>query len=292
MRQRAIPQRALRRVRPAGDPVRTSSSSGATKPERPPISMLRLHSVMRCSIGMARDGGAGIFDHVAARAGDAELGDDAQRHVLGGDMRRQPCRRAGSHALRPLHRHHLRRQDVRELGGAAAEGQRAEPADRAGVAVGHRMRRARQHHAELRRDHVRDALLGIVEVEHPDAVPAAALAHRPEEGRARRIGVVVAAGLGGDGMVLHREGQVGPPHRTLLLRELLERVRRVQLVQHVAVDIDQLAAVGAARHADGASQILSNRVWGMTLLLSARGERGRIAYSGVASAISKVSWAS
>ena len=27
---------------------------GATKPERPPISMLRLHKVMRCSIGMAR----------------------------------------------------------------------------------------------------------------------------------------------------------------------------------------------------------------------------------------------
>ncbi len=29
-------------------------SSGATKPERPPISMLRLQSVMRCSIGIAR----------------------------------------------------------------------------------------------------------------------------------------------------------------------------------------------------------------------------------------------
>ena len=29
-------------------------SSGATKPERPPISMLRLHSVMRLSIGIAR----------------------------------------------------------------------------------------------------------------------------------------------------------------------------------------------------------------------------------------------
>ena len=35
--------------------------------------MLRLHSVMRCSIGMARDRAAGIFDHVAARAGDADL---------------------------------------------------------------------------------------------------------------------------------------------------------------------------------------------------------------------------
>ena len=69
-----------------------------------------------------------------------------------------------------------------------------------------------------------------------------------QERRARRIGVVVAAGLGGDGVVLHREGEVRPPHRAVLLLQLLERVRRVQLVQHVAVDIDEVAAVGAPRH--------------------------------------------
>ena len=140
---------------------------------------------MRCSIGIARDHRAGIFDDMAARAGDADLGDDPQRHVLGGDMRRQLAVEPDAHALRPLHRHHLRGEDVRKLGGAAAERERAEAADRAGVAVGHRMRRARQHHAELRRDHVRNALLGIAEVEHPDVVLGAALAHRAEEGRAR-----------------------------------------------------------------------------------------------------------
>ena len=74
---------------------------------------------------------------------------------------------------------------------------------------------------------------------------AAALAHGLQEGRAGRIGVVVAAGLGGDRVVLHREGQVGPAHRPVLLLQLLEGVRRVQLMQHVAVDVDQVAAVGA-----------------------------------------------
>ena len=138
-----------------------------------------------------------------------------------------------------LQRHHLRREDVRELGGAAAEGERAEAADRAGMAVGNGVGRARQHHAELRRDHVGDALLGVVDVEKPDAVAAAALAHRLEKRRARRIGAVVAAGPGGDGVILHREGEIRPAHRPLLLLQLLEGVGRVQLVQHVPVDIDR-----------------------------------------------------
>ena len=53
--------------------------------------------------------------------------------------------------FRPFQRHHLGGQNMRELAGAAAESQRADAADRAGVTVGHRMRRARQHDAEFRR---------------------------------------------------------------------------------------------------------------------------------------------
>ena len=136
---------------------------------------------------------------------------------------------------------------MRKLGRAAAERQCSHAADGAGVTVRHRMRRARQHHAELRRDDVRNALLRIVQIENLDPVPGAALAHRLEKGRARRIGVVVAARLGGDGMVHRRERQIGPPHRPVLFLQLFERVRRVQLVQHVTIDVDQLAAIGAPR---------------------------------------------
>jgi hypothetical protein len=41
---------------------------------------------------------------------------------------------------------------------------------------------ARQNHAELRRDHVTDALLGIAEVEEANAVAATSFAHGPKKG--------------------------------------------------------------------------------------------------------------
>src|SRR6266567_937973 len=50
------------------------------------------------------------------------------------------------------------------------------------------------------------------------------VAHRLEKGRTRGIGGVVAAGLGGDGMVLHGEGQVRPAHVPVLLLQLFEGV--------------------------------------------------------------------
>ncbi len=60
-----------------------------------------------------------------------------------------------------------------------------------------------------------------------------------------RIGVVAAAGLGRNRMILHREGEIGPVHGALLLCQLGEGVMGMQFVQHVTVDIDELAAVGA-----------------------------------------------
>ena len=91
----------------------------------------------------------------------------------------------------------------------------------------------------------------------PDAVLRGCLRAWPRRNAAPDgLVVVVAAGLGGDGVVLHREGEVRPPHRPLLLLQLLEGVRRVQLVQHVAVDVDQLAAVGAARDEMGVPDLV------------------------------------
>jgi hypothetical protein len=46
-------------------------------------------------------------------------------------------------------------------------------------------------------------------------------------------------------MVLHRESQIGATHRPPLFFEISEAVMRVQLVQHVAVDVEEVAAVGA-----------------------------------------------
>ena len=52
-------------------------------------------------------------------------------------------------------------------------------------------------------------------------------------------------------MILHREREVRAAHRPFLLFKLLERMRRVQFVQHVAIDVDQLAAIGALGDAVG-----------------------------------------
>jgi hypothetical protein len=84
-----------------------------------------------------------------------------------------------------------------------------------------------------------------------DIVAGCAGPGRAQERRALRIGGVVAAGPARDGVILGREGEIGPPHRALLLVELLQRMRRVQVVHHVAVDIDEVAAVDAAGHEMG-----------------------------------------
>ena len=60
-------------------------------------------------------------------------------------------------------------------------------------------------------------------------------------------------------MILHREGEIGPPHRTLRLRELLEGMGRMQLVQHVPIDIDEIAPIGAARHQMGVPDLVEQR---------------------------------
>ena len=98
---------------------------------------------------------------------------------------------------------------------------------------------------QFRCDDVADALLAIIHIEQPNAVLAAALAHRLDERRASRIGGLVAPGLGGDGVILHGESQIGAAHRAPLLFKLRKGVMRMQFVQNVAIDVEQIAAVGA-----------------------------------------------
>jgi hypothetical protein len=92
-----------------------------------------------------------------------------------------------------------------------------------------------------------DALLGIAEIEDANAVAPAAFAHGAQERGAVGIGGVVAAGRRGDGVILHREGEIGPPHRPVRLGKLREGMGPMQLMQHVPVDIDEIAAIGAPR---------------------------------------------
>src|SRR4051794_15197078 len=101
---------------------------------------------------------------MAARAGDAELANDPQRNVLCANVCGEAPLNADQHALGPLERHDLGREDMRELARAATECERAKATHGARMAVRDCMGRARQHHAELWRDHMRNALLRIIDV--------------------------------------------------------------------------------------------------------------------------------
>ena len=119
------------------------------------------------------------------------------------------------------------------------------------------MGRARQHHAELRRDDMRDALLGIAEIEDADAVAGgcprawrAGRRRRPDWSSSVRPGLVATV------WSCIEKVRSGRAHRALLLLELLEGVRRVQLMQHMAVDIDEIAAVDALRDEMGVPDLV------------------------------------
>ncbi len=60
------------------------------------------------------------------------------------------------------------------------------------------------------------------------------------------------------------------------LLKMLEGVVRVQLMQHMAIDVDQVAAIARAAPADASSQILSNRVCGMNGAFEGADHFGRL----------------
>ena len=150
-------------------------SSGAIRPARAPASIDMLQTVMRPAIDRPRITLAGILDHVAGAAGGADLADDREDHVLGGAAERQLAVDADPHVLRPLLQQRLGRQHVLDLGGADAEGERAEGAVRRGVAVAADDGHAGQGEALLGADDVDDALADVVDVEQRDAELAAVL---------------------------------------------------------------------------------------------------------------------
>src|SRR5688572_22590445 len=62
---------------------------------------------------------------------------------------------------------------------------------------------------------------------------------RPRRGAASRTG--------GDGVVLHRNGEIGPANGPVLRLEALEGMGAVQLVHHMAIHVEKVAAIRAAR---------------------------------------------
>ena len=135
----------------------------------------------------------------------------------------------------------LGRQDVLDLGGADAEGQRPERPVSRRVRVAAHDREPRQRQALLRADHVDDALARIAGPEEQDPplprVPRQLvdLAADLERGGSARTG------CGRDVVVGDGDGEVGAPDPTARLAQHLEGVEGA-LVNQVAVDVEESAA--------------------------------------------------
>ena len=97
------------------------------------------------------------------------MADQGEDHILGGDAKRQLALELHPHRFRPALDQRLRRQHMRQLAGADAEGQRTQPTMGAGMAVATDDQAARQAQAQFGPDHMDDTLPGLVDIEHPDA---------------------------------------------------------------------------------------------------------------------------
>ena len=150
-------------------------------PARAPPSMDMLQTVMRPSMERRANGFAGVFDHVAGAAADADFADDGENDVFGGDAVAGACpaRRSAWFWISICERH-LRGQHVFHFAGADAESQRAERAVRGGVAIAADDGVAGLRDAQLGADDMNDALICAVHVEQVDAEFFAVLLERVE----------------------------------------------------------------------------------------------------------------
>ena len=184
------------------------------------------------------DGGSGVFDAVAGAAVGGDLADEVEDQVLGGYADGQLAVDPQFQRLGFVLEQCLRGEDVLDFAGADPEGECAQRAVGRGVTVTADDRHARLREAQLRPDDVHNALLGIVEVEQPDAKFATVFAQRVDllfgnqvDDRQRPIG--------GRNVVIGRgDGQFGSSHAAASEAEALERLRAGHLVDKLPVDVE------------------------------------------------------
>src|SRR5206468_869679 len=107
---------------------------------------------------------AGILDHISGRAVRADLADDGEDHIFGRDAVTEFAVDANLQRLRARLRQALRGEYVFHFAGPDAEGERAERAVRAGVAIAADDGETGLREAEFRPDHVDDALSSVVNI--------------------------------------------------------------------------------------------------------------------------------
>src|SRR5262249_14499235 len=153
----------------------------------------------------------------------------------------------------------LRRQDVLDLAGTDAEGQGPEGTMSAGVAVAADDRRPGEREAQLRADHVHDALPAALDVvERHAELPAV----RPQglDLPAREWVADVELVVSRDIMVEGREGQLGATDLPAREPQAVEGLGARHLVDEMPVDIKQSRLVGDRYHV-AIPHLLEQSLW-------------------------------
>ena len=190
--------------------------------------------------GERADGGAGVLDDVAGGAVGADVADDVEDDVLGGDAEGKLAVDGDAEGLWLGLRQGLRGHDVLDFAGADAEGERAEGAVGGGVRVAADDGHAGLGGAELGADHVDDALDRVLHVEELDAELGAVLAQGVDLRGGDLVGddeAVLRAG-GGDVVVDRGDVAVGAAELAAGQAEAVEGLRRGDLVDEVEVDVE------------------------------------------------------
>src|SRR5699024_8646404 len=190
------------------------------------------------------DGLATVLNDVPLAAAGADLRDDGEDQVLGGDTRLQLAADLDGHGLEGLQRQGLGGQHVLDLGGADAHGDGAEGTVGGGVGVTTHHRHSRLSQAELWSDGVDDALIDVAHRVQADAKLFGVLAQsRDLQARSLVLDVQQVStddASRGDVVVLGCDGQVRTTDRAAGLAQPVEGLRRGDLVDEVEVDVQQV----------------------------------------------------
>ena len=207
-----------------------------------------LQTVMRCSIDEAAHHGTGVFDDVARAAVGADLADEKQNDVLGGDAAAKLPIDTQLEGFRSRLQQRLRGQHVLDFACADAEGQSAESAVRGGVAIAADDGHARLGEAKLGADDMHDALLRIGQVVHANAELAAIVP--------KRVDLLFGNGVGNRQPAIGRRNimvgdgdrQFGPADLAACQPQTFKGLGAGDFVNQVQVDVQQRLLSGFGMH--------------------------------------------
>ena len=237
VRQRASARSQAAPIGAAGRPARywKVTSSGADQPRAGAAldgHVAHRHALLHVEGAHAT---AGELEDVAGAAAHADAGDEGQDDVLGRDAGREPPVHADLVVARAVLQEALGGEHVLDLAGADSEGERAERSVGGGVAVAADDGHARLGQPLLRPHHVDDPLRRAAASEERHLELAAILLELAELGGGLLVDHRAA---GGNGVVGGGGGEVGAADPELAPPEAGEGLRRGDLVDQVAVDVE------------------------------------------------------